>query len=144
MLEENAEPENCQFPDDEEETLTQRMQKLNSIGLVTKSLATLQKLQSEAPIRNRATVPLTLPPKSARFDHDPLRRSTKKQRTSKLRKTTRTHSSKKEGYGLEDGRMFELSEVKGGRMPMIKEVQNMPVKEFSGRGILVFPNGKKF
>jgi hypothetical protein len=40
--------------------------------------------------------------------------------------------------------MFELTEGRAGRAQMVKELLYMPVREFSGRGLLVFPNGKKF
>lgn len=38
--------------------------------------------------------------------------------------------------------MFERAE--GGRFSMVAEVRNMRIREYSGRGLLVFPNGKKF
>lgn len=41
--------------------------------------------------------------------------------------------------------MFELlSEATGRRMAMVRELQHLRIKDYCGRGILVFPNGKKY
>lgn len=45
---------------------------------------------------------------------------------------------------MEGVRLFEIGEAAMGRRSMLTEVKNMRVSEFTGRGLLILPNGKKY
>jgi hypothetical protein len=145
MLEGNAEIEDYGV-EEEGEALSHRMHRLYLNALTVKSFASLPNSPTEqpisAPLLNASRTLLPQPRTSV-----PVIKQSRRKRSSAALSKTRTkppsHSPhRKDSYCLEDGKMFELAE--GGRAAMVKEVKNMMVREFSGREMLMFPNGKKF
>lgn len=147
MLEDNNESEDC-GADEEEGRLSCMMHRLGLTALTVKRLESIPYSPPKQPIRaSLFKVSRTLPPPPC--PSVPVINTSRREKSSAaLSKSRRKQSShtrsplKKDNYCLEDGKMFELAE--GGRLTMITEIRHMKIREFSGRGLLVFPNEKKF
>ncbi len=128
--------------DEEEEALSQRMRRLYLNALTVKSLASLPNSKTEQLISTPLLNPSRTLPQQPYTSVPTIKKSRKERSSVAFAKTHTKPAIKKDSYCLEDGKMFELSE--GRRGAMVSEVKHMKVREFSGRGLLVFPNGKKF
>jgi hypothetical protein len=57
----------------------------------------------------------------------------------------RTSAPRKERYSVMDNvKLFEIGEAGNGRRSVMTEVKGMRVSEFTGKGLLILPNNKKF
>lgn len=45
---------------------------------------------------------------------------------------------------MDNVKLFEIGEVGNGRRSVMTEVKGMRVSEFTGKGLLILPNNKKF